>query len=341
MRILIAFNEPVLPITHPEAGSEREVLDVVVSVMSRLDRPGVELSQLGVDRDWVAIREAVRRVQPDAVLNLFEGFGDDPNSECEFARLLEDEGVPYSGASAELLWRTGRKDIAKQILSDAGLATPAGIKVDGLPLADCMLNWPVIVKPAHRDASVGIHQSSVVTRLSELNKQIAQTAQRYGFPVLVEEFINGREISVALFDWPELTVLPIVETNFARANGNWPIDSYDAKWKPGSHDHQASTLQYPAGLTAKLANNVVAAAKAAYRVLDCRGFVTIDFRIRDQVPYILEVNSNADLKPSTCLTDLLQLSGIDYNDFLWQMICSAHARKLSHSERSEKSTLPA
>jgi D-alanine-D-alanine ligase len=260
------------------------------------------------------------------VLNLFEGFGDDPNSECNFARLLEEGGAAFTGASSEALWRSGRKDIAKQTISEAGLATPEWFVVDRLPLGECRLKWPVIVKPAQRDASVGIQQTSVVTHQAQLDNQIAHTAEQYGLPVLIEEFIQGREISAALFDWPELSILPLVETQFASFNGNWPIDSYDAKWQPGSRDHQARTVQYPAQLPAELTNQVVAAARSAYRALGCRGFVTIDFRVRDQTPYILEVNSNADLKPSACLTDLLRLSGVEYNDFLWQMIRAAHDR---------------
>jgi D-alanine-D-alanine ligase len=323
MRVLIAFNEPVLPVSHPEAGSEREVLDVVASITARLNRPNVELHQFGNGRDLGVFRDILQELQPDVVLNLFEGFGDDPNSECDFARLLEDEGVAFTGASSETLWRTGRKDLAKQTLAEAGLATPAWLAVEQLPLIECPLEWPVIVKPAHRDASVGIQQASVVTNRAQLHKRIAQAAEQYGLPVLIEEFIHGREVSAALFDWPALTVLPLVETQFVSVNGNWPIDSYDAKWHPGSHDHQANTLQYPAELPKELANRIVAAATAAYRALGCRGFATIDFRLRDGVPYILEVNSNADLKPSTCLSDLLQMSGLDYNDFLWKMVCAA------------------
>jgi D-alanine-D-alanine ligase len=328
MRVLIGFNEPVLPSTHPEADSEREVLDVVASIADRLDRPGVELTQFGIGRDLSAVRHALQNFQPDVVFNLFEGFGDDPNSECQFARLLENEGVPFTGASSETLWLTGRKDIAKQILAEAGLTTPAWFTVEDLVTVE-RLEWPVIVKPAQRDASIGIQQASVVTDRAQLNARIAHTADQYGLPVLVEEFINGPEISAALFDWPYLTVLPLVETQFANFNGNWPIDSYDAKWQPGSRDYDASTLRYPAELPSDLPNRIVAAASSAYRALGCSGFVTIDFRVRDGEPYILEVNSNADLKPSICLTDLLQLSGTSYIDFLWQMIRAAAARHVT------------
>ncbi len=264
MRVLIAFNEPVLPPTHSEAGSEREVLDVVASIVSRLDRPDVELSQFGVGRDLAAFRDVLQNVQPDVVLNLFEGFGDDPNSECRFARLLEDEGVAFTGATSETLWRTGRKDIAKQVLADAGLTTPAWFAVEGLPPGDCRLEWPVIVKPAQRDASVGIQQASVVTDRAQLNERITRTAHQYGLPVLVEEFVVGREISAAVFDWPDVTVLALVETQFEGTNGNWPIDSYDAKWEPGSREYQTSTLHYPAELPSELANRIMAAARSAY-----------------------------------------------------------------------------
>ncbi len=327
MHVLIAYNAPVLPRTHPEADSEREVLDVVNSIATHLDRRGVELGRVGVGRDFAAFRDAVRYSPPDVVLNLFEGFADDPDSECQFARMLEDEGVAFTGASSSTLWRAGRKDVAKQVFADSGLATPAWMAAQELPIAECRLNWPVIVKPAFRDASVGIHQASVANNRQQLDRRIVHTAGQYGLPVLIEEFINGREISVAIFDWPELRILPIVETKFAANNGHWPIDSYDAKWQPGSRDHQASSLHYPADLARELADRIATAAQHAYRALGCRGFATIDFRVRDNTPYVLEVNPNADLKPSQCLTDLLRLVGSEYTTFLLKMLQQAISYK--------------
>jgi D-alanine-D-alanine ligase len=129
-------------------------------------------------------------------------------------------------------------------------------------------------------------------------------------------------------------MLPIVETQFASNADIWPIDSYDAKWVANPNDREANTLHYPAELPNELARRVTTAAQAAYQALGCRGFVTIDFRIRDEVPYILEVNSNADLKPSICLTELLELTGVDYNTFLWQMILSAANRSATKSQTS-------
>jgi D-alanine-D-alanine ligase len=323
MRVLIAYNEPVLPATHPEADSEREILDVVNAVDQHLLSTGLEVTRQGVGRDLIAFHDTLQATTPDIVLNLFEGFGDDPMSECRFARLLEQQGAAFTGASSRTLWNAGRKDIAKQHFQTAGLQTPAFVAVNELPFDKCSLQWPVIVKPAFRDASCGIHQSSIATNDQQLAILIDRTAREYGFPVLVEEFIEGREISAAIFDWPELTVLPAVETVIEAEGLDWPIVGYEAKWRPGSRDHDAISLRYPAELAPHLAARVATVARGAYRALDCSGFATIDARLTcDGQLYLLELNPNGDIKPSACLVASLQSIGIDYTEFLVQMILS-------------------
>ena len=214
---------------------------------------------------WGAIYSAVivlQQVPVDIVLNLFEGFGDDPNAECQFARLLEESGIAFTGSSSNVLRKAGRKDIAKQLLTQAGLPTPAWSVIDRMPPTHCRLNWPVIVKPAFRDASVGIDQASVVTRPLELAQRIAHAVEHYALPVLVEEFIAGREVSAAVVDREEHIALPLVETKFIGNNGAWPIDSYDAKWRPGSRENLDRDLQYPADLPQSLAKHVSELAHA-------------------------------------------------------------------------------
>jgi D-alanine-D-alanine ligase len=327
MRVLIAFNEPVLPATHLEADSEREILDVVSAVEQHLRRAGLEVTRQGVGRDLSAFLDALRLYSPDVVLNLFEGFGDDPMSECRFVRLLEHQGVPFTGASSSTLWNAGRKDIAKQFFQEAGLATPAFVVADELSFDRGNLQWPVIVKPAFRDASCGIHQTSIVSDDHQLASLIDLIAQEYGFPVLVEEFVEGREISAAIFDWPALTVLPAVETVIETGQLDWPIVGYEAKWRPGSRDHDAISLRYPAELPPHLAAHVAEVARDAYRALDCSGFATIDARLTgDGELSLLELNPNGDIKPSECLVASLQSIGVDYTDFLVQMVHSTKSQ---------------
>src|SRR5207245_2017927 len=102
----------------------------------------------------------------------------------------------------------------------------------------CPLDWPVIVKPCNRDASVGLSQGSVVLDQDHLEAQVALMAENYGLPVLIEEFIPGREIWVGVIELPELEVLPFFEIRYGDAAGTgcWPIMTYDAKWTATSSE---------------------------------------------------------------------------------------------------------
>jgi D-alanine-D-alanine ligase len=329
MRVLIAYNEPVLPPTHPDADSEHEILNVVDAMCAELGRSGFELDRCAVGRDLDAFRVTLRERRPDVVFNMFEGLGDDPAAECRFALLLEDEGVAFTGCSSQALWQAGRKDLAKTLFQEAALPTPAFEVVDELPLVRCNLRWPVIVKPAFQDASIGVDQQSVVTNSADLSKQVYRVADDYGFPILIEEFIRGREISAVVVDWPHVRMLPVVETLFVGRNGHWPIATYDSKWRPGSHDYESTPLRYPVELSTPMAGRIADVAELAFRLLDCRDIATVDFRLSDDgTPFLLEINPNPGIAPSRCITRCFELAGMRYNDCLIQMI---HAAKLRTS----------
>src|SRR5205814_7788516 len=101
------------------------------------------------------------------------------------------------------------------------IRTPAFAVVEGLPPPEIALGWPVMVKPAREDASVGIDQGSVVGDAAALRSRVRSLLERYGPPVLVEQFLPGREFNVSLTEVPELRVLPLSETVFPP--GAWPI----------------------------------------------------------------------------------------------------------------------
>jgi D-alanine-D-alanine ligase len=330
MRVLIVYNQPVLPLTHPDAVSEHEILNVVDVMAAELGRGGLLVGRCGIRCNLEQLREVLRDERPDVVFNMFEGLGDDPESECRFARQLEDEGVGFTGCSAQCLWQAGRKDLAKRLFREAGLPTPKFQVVETLPLSSCRLRWPVIVKPAFRDASIGIDQKSVVTNEAELRQRVSDLANEYGLPIVVEEFIRGREISAAVVDWPKLTMLPAVETLFVGRNGDWPIVTYDSKWRPGSPAYKSTPLRYPAELPPHVAERMADVAQRAFRVVGCRDFATVDFRLAgDGTPYLLEINPNPGMAPSPCLLHSFELAGIGYNDYLVHMVHAAKSRQLS------------
>jgi D-alanine-D-alanine ligase len=336
MGVLIVYNDPILPASHPDAGSERDVLHAVAAIVAHLSCAGFDLETRAVGHDFTSFCDSLRRSPPDVVFNLFEGLGDDPYSECRFAQLLEDEGVAFTGCSSRTLWQAGRKDVAKQLLRRAGLPTPDYFVINAMPFAERPCRWPAIVKPAFRDASIGIDQGSVVTDAELLRGRVAHVVREYGFPVLVEEFVGGREVSVAVIDWPEVRALWEVETVFSDGHGAWPIVSYDAKWRTDSRDYETTPLRCPAELAPHIASRLADMARHAFRVLGCRDFVTVDFRIDDGgVPYVLEVNPNAQMTPTPSILHSFEMADIPYSDFLVQLVYSAKSR----SSRSVQSAV--
>src|SRR6516162_10244047 len=163
MRVLVLYNEPVLPADHPDADSEHEILYTTDVVAGHLTEAGFDVTRLGVSRDPSALLTGLRRAKPEVVFNLFEGLADHYGTEAYAAGLLEWLGLPYTGCPFQTLCLARSKHLTKHLLQGAGLPTAGFFIVEALPVPECPLEWPVIVKPAEQDASVGLDQGSVVT----------------------------------------------------------------------------------------------------------------------------------------------------------------------------------
>jgi len=200
--------------------------------------------------------------------------------------------------------------------------------VEDANVPDCSLEWPVIVKPALLDGSVGLDQGSVVCNQQELQQRVACLLDRYGPPVLLEEFIRGREFNVSVVELPELTVLPVAEILFMENKpGYWPIVTYDAKWRPESPEYVSTPPTYPAKMAPRLAKRLSDIAKEAFRLTGCRDYGRIDFRVRAPGrPYILEVNPNPDFNPEAGMSAALKVAGISFEQFAVQLVLNALAR---------------
>ena len=198
----------------------------------------------------------LRDPRPDAVFNLYEGAGDYTITECYVAGLLDWLHLPFTGCPFQTLVYARSKHLTKHLFRGEGLPTAPFLVVEELPLPSCGLSWPVICKPAQQDASIGVDQSCVVTNLDALNARLNQMAHDFGFPILVEEFIMGREMTVALVEMPGLRVLPITEAMFpSGVPGYWPILSYDAKWNTESHEYNATDYRFGVEVSSELAGH--------------------------------------------------------------------------------------
>lgn len=326
--VLILYNEPLLPADHPDFDSEHTIVGIAESMTSILQDAGFRIRRLGLEQDPTALWTELRRRRPDVIFNLFEGNLDDTETESYVAGLLQWSGIPFTGSPMPALALARDKTRAKLLLRGAGLPTAPFVAVDRLPMPVCDLDWPVIAKPARQDASVGLAQDSVCTDQAQLERRVRYLLETYG-PVLVEEYIAGREFNVALLELPTLEHLPPAEIVFPEEKpGQWAILTYDGKWKPGTAEYDTTPPKFPADISAATARKLGAIAMAAYREIGCRDYARVDLRMKPNGrPYILEVNPNPEISPTAGFAGCLGAAAIRHNDFIVRLVDQALSRK--------------
>lgn len=324
--VLLLYNQPLLPTDHPDADQEHVITDVAAAMDATLRAHGYRTRVLALGPDPTALAKALKKPSPDVVFNLFEGHLDNPETESYVASLLEWSGIPFTGSPARTLSLARAKHTAKYLLQGAGLPTANFEVVHALPAPACRLPFPVIVKPALQDASVGMAQESVCTSQSAVDRRVRYLVETYGPPVVIEEYIPGREFNVPLIELPDLEVLTPTEIVFTgKSKKVWPIYTYGAKWNVDTPEYLPSRV--PTDLPAALVRKLHRYAKEAYQLLGCRDYARVDFRVKpDGKPYVLEVNPNPDISDQADLTRCLLASGHTHEQFLIRLIEHALAR---------------
>jgi D-alanine-D-alanine ligase len=327
-RVLIVYNQPVLPPDHPDAASEHDVLETVDEVAKVLPATEFDVSRLGYARDPRVLIRKVRAWKPDVVVNLFEGEADRTATEVYHAAVLEWLGVPFTGCPAVALALGRDKVRTKYLLRGAGLPTAAFRVVEEPGGVEWPGPWPAFVKPACQDASVGIDQGSVVTSAAELDARVRLVFERYGGPVLVEEYVPGREFHVHVMDDPTgPVILPPTEIRFRPRDGYWPVYTFASKWDELSEDFKSAPLDTMVELPADLRRRIEEVCRAAYRLIGMRDVGRIDLRVTpDGQPFVLEGNPNPYLN-SIALVDGLKRIGRQFPEFIQGLVRQALGRK--------------
>jgi D-alanine-D-alanine ligase len=330
-RIAVLYNvdyEDARPDDDPGWAARAEVGLVATGVAASLGDGGHDTHLVAVDGDLSSLRTRLAEIEPDCAFNLCESLGGDARLESAVPLLLELLGIPFTGSSPEVLSFALRKDRVKQRLEAAGIPTPAG-RVLTRPDDSCDLPFPLIVKPAREDGSVGISHGSVVHDASELARAVEVVVTSLRQPCLVEQFVDGREFNVALLGHPTPRVLPLSEIDFGALPDHAPrIVSYEAKWSSGSMEDLGTVpVLHPI-----LANNVAArvrrAAAEAFRAVGVRDYGRVDVRLgATGVPYVIDVNPNCDLSPHAGMARAAAAVGIDYRAFVGLLVRYALRRR--------------
>jgi len=334
LRVLVVFNQPRLDPSDPDYAAESEVVETAAHVARVLERRGHQPELLAIGPSLEPLLITLERSPPPVVFNLFEGTALYGLTEATVASLLEWYAIPYTGCPLSAIVWARDKARCKDLLRGVGLPTPDGIVVapdDAWP-CECVRQLveqgPVIVKLAGEEASVGLDQSSVTADVEGALRRVRALQVRYRMAVLVERFIPGREFNIAVIERPQRQVLPPSEIVFTPPYpGWWPMVTYASKWQPGSVEDLAARPQCPARLDPSLHDLLCDLAERAFVAVGCRDYARVDMRLDPAgKPFILEVNANPDVHPEAGLARSLRAAGIDYDQFIEELVVGARQR---------------
>jgi D-alanine-D-alanine ligase len=267
---------------------------------------------------------------PDVIFNLVEYFHDDPAFEDAVVGMYELYRVAYTGAPGFALGLCRRKGLTKQVLLRSGVATPRFRLILSRKVTSRHgLRYPLIVKPARYDASMGVNEKSVVHDHSELVQQIGRLLEEYDPPFLIEEFLEGDELHVSILGNDPPKVLPIVQFDFTRLpEGYPPAVTHDVKWNPLSIAYHRVDSRCPAQLPARVEKRVKEQALQAYLATECRDYARIDMRLDSQgKSYVLEVNPNPDLTEGVSFMESAERAGLSFSVALKKIVELAVRRR--------------
>jgi D-alanine-D-alanine ligase len=289
-----------------------------------LRKAGHDVRALGLGDNLAELRSAITDWQPDIAFNLMEEFQGIVTYDQYVVAFLELMKQPYTGCNPRGMMISRDKALSKQILSYHRIPTPgfALFRRGQRYKLPRKLKFPLFVKSATEDASVGISQASVVHDAERLKERIEFIHEQTNSDALVEEYIEGRELYVGVLGNDRLRTFPVWEMDF----GTLPdvmsnIATRKVKWDrryQARHGIQTrAARELPAGCAAYLDKM----AKRIYRSLYLSGYARMDFRMRpDGSVFVLEANANPNISHQEDFADSAQSAGIEYSAVLEQII---------------------
>lgn len=279
------------------------------------------LRQAGHEVALQCYEENMTLPECDVVFNLCDTFTNSLD-EYKVAEKLDSIGVPYTGCGAFALRHCISKVETKHLLHRQGVLVPKFQVFDAETDAlKSDLKFPLIVKPSHEDASIGIEEDSVVFDEQKLRKKVAFVVEEYKQPALAEEYVDGREFCVPVIG-NEPRVMPILEIDYSQHfEGKPKILSFKAKWSKNSNAFKNTYSVIAKDIAPELRERIRQTAARAYAALQCSGYATVDMRVdaKGNV-FVLEVNPNSYISWESDQAKAAKEEGLDYPTFLTTLL---------------------
>jgi D-alanine-D-alanine ligase len=316
----------LIAVGREETGRDdvREVLRCKDSIERVFAKKNIDSETLFIEKeDFKCLRSFKKKIldkNPFCIFNLFEGFSDDSEKEAEFAKLLEEAKIKFTGNPHAALSVCLDKLATKRILKRNNLPVARGFLVKNGRIAGNNLIFPLFVKPRREDASVGIDKDSLVNNERELLSVIKKRLKHFPAGLVVEEFLPGKEYSVAFLGRSRYEVVGISEIDYSKHKRFLPFLTYGAKWNKKVPEYRAVMPDYNAKINAALRKSIISLSTRAAKALGCRGYFRVDLRENSGKVFIIDVNPNPDINQDSGYFKLAHNGGYTYEDVVERIV---------------------
>ena len=304
---------------------KKEVEEEVAEALTKL---GHEATLHQLDGTLKSLH-ALPKLDCDLIFNLSESFAGNDTADYNIAAYLELVGKRFTGAGSHGLMLAQDKSVAKKIFGFHGIATPIFARLfrGRLAFSD-ELHFPVIVKPMREDGSIGIEFNAVVSSIKELMERIDWLHEQFDSPILIEEYVEGREMYVGVLGNENPAALPVVELDLSKLPEGTPrIAGAEVKWGKGTAAYRDTKSAVAEGLAEDTVTALQQTAVAVFQALELRDYARIDMRLRpDGRVAVIEANPNPWLASKAEFAMAARKTGRTYNQLVGEIVELALAR---------------
>lgn len=322
MRIALITDQMKMEYPDLFKDTYKESLNTVShSIADAIESLGYEVKHIKAGE---GLLDKITRFNPHLVFNRSnlekgqEGIAETPE-------LLDSLGIPYTGPNGKNCVIAFNKFQTKKILKSLGIATPAFLMVSDMEDVRIPeeMAYPLFVKPVTGGCSLGIESENIVFEKEACKAICEHLINTFDRPVIVEEFLGGREFTVGLLGNEALTALPILEFVHA-AEDAYAFRSFTTKMIPGKKEEKTC----PAVISKEEENAIIALAKKTYHAIGCRDYARVDIRFDgENRPHVLEVNAFPSLKPDkSSFAVMAKIFGLPFEDLIKEILTIALKR---------------
>lgn len=309
---------------------EAEVAEAEYDVADALMENGHEVFLVGLHDNLRHLLDRLETFGPDLVFNSCESYAGKARYDYGVTALLEMTGYRYTGSPPEALLLARDKATSKKILAYHSLCVPRfQVFAQNDPIKPPVdIAFPLIIKPLHEDASVGIAQASVVNDTASLSERVQFIHRTLKQSAIAEELIEGRELYVGILGNRKPAVLPIVEMTFDKMEDpEKKIATHSAKWDLEYRERWGIKNIFARRIGESTRAEIERASLVAFNALELRDYGRVDVRLtKDQRVYILEVNPNPFISFGEDMANAAERMGLDYYEFIERIVGEAKVR---------------